>query len=91
MARIKDEVEQIIGRRIAGVVIKGLKPGQAVDEGSGSPTGQLFLLFDDGTHYEFYVAVGALHTTGGVARGNLDDVLSYMGDRFRPVWVGFHG
>lgn len=48
MGRIKDEVEQNIGKRISRVVIKGAKaPG-------GSPTSQLFPLFDDGSYYEFY-------------------------------------
>lgn len=82
MGRIKDEVEQIIGKRISGVVIKKTKkPG-------GSPTGQLFLLFDDGSYYEFYTYGCDIGTTGGVVQeGSYDAVLNYMSDTLEPVFA----
>ncbi len=81
MTRIKDGVEQIIGMRIAGLVIKQAK------ESGGSPTNQLFLLFDDGSYYEFYTYGCSIGTTGGVVRGGLDEVLAYMDQTLEPVFV----
>lgn len=80
--RIKDEVEQIIGRRISGVVIKRAKEG-------GHPTNQLFLLFDDGHYYEFYTTGCSISTTAGVSRGELNDVLGYMNQTLEPVFVKY--
>lgn len=85
MARIKDEVEQIVGRRIVGVVIKHRdKPEAAV-------TSQLFLLFEDGSYYEFYTYNCSVSTTGGVVQGGLNEVLAYMGDTLKPVFVKYQG
>jgi len=81
MGRVKDQVEQIIGKRISGVVIKETKaPG-------GSPTNQLFLLFDDGSYYEFYTYGCDIGTTAGVVQGGYDSVVSYMSDTLEPVYV----
>lgn len=81
---MKDEVRQILGKRITGVVIKERK-------GEGHPRGQLFLVFEDGTYYEFYTPFDTISTTGGVCRGTIGDVLNYMNDRLHPVWVGYQG
>lgn len=81
--RIKDEVEQIIGKRIRGVVIKHKNNSAA------AVTSQLFLLFDDNTYYEFYTYDSPLSTTGGVDQGGLKEVLSYMNDTLVPVFVKY--
>lgn len=80
---IKDEVEQIIGKRIRGVVIKQKTSGPS------EVSSQLFLLFDDDTYYEFYTCDEPLCTTGGVDHGGLREVLDYMGDRLKPVFVRY--
>ena len=58
---------RLVGKTIAHVVVK---------EGKGPP-GQLFLVFTDGTYYEFYCEA----SIGGrreIDVGGLDDVLAYM-------------
>jgi hypothetical protein len=84
VGRVKSEVKQIIGKRISGLVIKEAK------NHNHSPRHQLFLLFDDGTYYEFYAHDCEISTTGGVVQGNLDDVLSYMADSRVPVFIEEH-
>ncbi len=85
VGRVKSEVKQIIGKRISGLVMKVAK------NHNQPPRHQLFLLFDDGTYYEFYAHDCEISTTGGVVRGNLDDVLSYMADSRVPVFIEEHG
>lgn len=81
MARIKPEVKQIVGKRISGLVIK------ESTSRTRPPLHQLFLLFDDGTYYEFFTHDCEIGTTGGVSRGTLDDVLSYMSDTRIPIII----
>jgi hypothetical protein len=81
VGRVKSEVKQIIGKRISGLVIKAAK------NKNQPPRHQLFLLFDDGTYYEFYAHDCEISTTGGVIQGNIDDVLSYMNDSRVPVFI----
>jgi hypothetical protein len=73
-------LSQLLGKRITGVVLK---------ESDGTPRGQLFLIFEDGTHFEFYssfdkvVPTKALwtHTDGQT----IENVRAYMGDTMRIV------
>lgn len=81
VGRVKSEVRQIVGKRIAGLVMKAAK------DQIHPPRNQLFLLFDDGTYYEFYTHDCKIGTTGGVVRGKLDDVLSYMADTRVPILI----
>lgn len=73
---MKDGAQEILGRTISGVVIKS---------GSGrEPTSQLFLVFSDGSYFEFYSGSGHIHPTGGVSPGGIDEVRRYM-DRATEV------
>jgi hypothetical protein len=73
-------LSQLLGKRIAGIVLK---------ESEGTPRGQLFLIFDDGTHFEFYCSFDKVvptkrlwpHENGQT----IEDVRAYMGDNMRIV------
>lgn len=78
----KEGVEEIIGRRIKGVVMKRQTKGRR------PPAMQLFLLFDNDTYYEFYTETdGFINTTSGVFAGSLGSVLSYMSDGTEAFYV----
>ena len=66
---MKSGVKQIIGKTISGVVVK---------ESKNSPRTQLFLLFNDGTYYEFYSGLGDICGAGGVDRGGIHEVNQYL-------------
>ena len=66
---MKSGVQEIVGRRIAGVIVK-----EAIER----PQSQVFLLFDDGTYYEFY-GYEPILGTGGVDRGGCAEVLASVG------------
>lgn len=70
---MKEEASQIIGKRITAVVIK------AAEDRRSSPVSQVILVFDDGTHYEFYSPDGRIIPTGGVDKGGLESALKYKG------------
>ena len=63
---MKDAIRNIVGKRVAGVVVK---------EASRPPRTQVFLVFSDGTFYELY---GDIAGAGGVDRGGIDAVRSYL-------------
>ncbi|HSN56529.1 MAG TPA: hypothetical protein VLT32_17810 [Candidatus Sulfomarinibacteraceae bacterium] len=67
---MKDAIQLILGKRISGVVVK-----REIREGYG-PRQQVFLVFDDETHFEFYG--DRIQCTGGVDRGGMDYVRGYM-------------
>jgi len=62
----------IVGKTIAHVVVKK-RPG---------PRSQLFLVFTDGTYYEFFCPDGDLEGASAVDHGTLDDVRRYQGERW---------
>jgi hypothetical protein len=64
----KPEIAEIVGKRIAGVVVK--------ENSNLSPPRQVFLIFDDGTNFEFY-ANSTVTWTAGVRPGGPDWVRSY--------------
>lgn len=68
---MKDGAKEILGKTITGVVIKA---------GGMPPKSQLFLVFSDGTYYEFYCDRDHIHPTGGLWRGDIEDVRRYMGE-----------
>jgi hypothetical protein len=75
---VKSGAREVVGRRISGVIAK---------EGKGSPRSQVFLLFDDGTYYEFY-SDSPIRGTGGVDRGGYESVLGYLrGPERDPVFA----
>jgi len=73
--KIATVAPQLIGKTIAHIILK---------EGD-SPASQLFLLFTDGTYYEFYG--GPLTGASGIDRGTLEDVRRYMSSR-QEIVVG---
>jgi hypothetical protein len=63
----------IVGKTIAHVVVKK-RPGQ--------PRSQLFLVFTDGTYYEFFSPEGDLEGASAIDQGGLEDVRRYHGERW---------
>ena len=68
---MKEGAKEIPGKTIRGVVIT---------TGPDEPASQLFLVFEDGTYYEFYSATD-IRPTGGVDPGDLDRARKYIGQR----------
>lgn len=66
---MKDGAQEMLGRTIKGVVIK---------QGESTPRSMLFLVFEDGTYFEFYSYDGEISPTGGINCGTLEDVRRYM-------------
>lgn len=62
------DMASIVGRRIKGVVVK---------ERRREPHSQVFLIFDDGTYYEFYSS-SMINGTSDVSEGGVEQVRSYM-------------
>lgn len=75
---MKPQADQILGKRIAGVVIKE-------NRNTFQPNSQLFLLFDDGTSYEFYSDDGYINSTGSIGKMSLNDILHDSDERSRVV------
>lgn len=67
---MNEMIKKIVGKRIHGVVVK---------EGHG-PASQVFLVFDDDTHYELY-AETEIHGIKGIDTGGMDTVRAYMAPR----------
>jgi hypothetical protein len=57
---------QLIGKRIAHIVLKA----------GTSPKSQLFLVFDDGTYYEFFG--GPIYGASAVDQGSIENVRRYL-------------
>jgi hypothetical protein len=72
-AKMADAVPGIIGKTIAHVVVKR-RPDR--------PIGQVFLVFADGTYYEFYSAGDDITGTSAIDTGGLEDVRRYGGERW---------
>ena len=64
---MKDGVKQTIGKTIRRVVVAG---------NTSPPQRQVFLVFDDGTYFEFW---GDSFTgAGGILNGDIDEIASYI-------------
>lgn len=57
--------ETILGKTISGVYVR---------ENKSNPSGQAFLVFDDGTYFEFY-STDPIKGTKGIDKGDLDRVI----------------
>lgn len=77
---MKGYFQYIVGRRISAVVIKAARDRRS------EPRGQLFLIFDDGHYYEFYIPESAIYGAQGIDRGGLHEVLRYMSDFMEVVF-----
>ena len=75
-----DCLSQLLGKRITGIVVK---------ESDGTPKSQLFLLFDDDTHFEFYCVFDRIVPTKGLwqhGEGHgIQNVREYMGETMHIV------
>ncbi len=65
----KAAVEDIIGKTIKHVVVK---------EGERQPRSQVFLVFTDGSYYEFYSGTGQIVGAGGLRDGGIEAVREYL-------------
>jgi hypothetical protein len=64
---MKDGINEIIGKKIRGVVVSRNERRE--------PENQVFIVFDDGTYFEFY---GSRFTcNGGVDRGDAEVAINY--------------
>ena len=72
-SEIRKVLPQLVGKTISHIVMK---------EGSG-PAAQLFLVFDDGSYYEFY-SDAPIDGAGAVERGGVETVIEY-GKKFYRV------
>lgn len=66
---IKDGVRKILGKRVAGVMVKN---------SANTPRAQVFLVFNDGTYYEFYSSV-EISSGGSIDPGGRKEIIEYMG------------
>jgi hypothetical protein len=65
----KAAVADIIGKTIKHVVVK---------EGDRQPRSQVFLVFTDGSYYEFYSATAPIVGAGGLDVGGIEAVRAYL-------------
>jgi hypothetical protein len=65
----KAAVADIIGKTIKHVVVK---------EGERQPRSQVFLVFTDGSYYEFYSATAEIVGAGGLDVGGIEAVRGYL-------------
>jgi hypothetical protein len=79
---VKSAVNHILGKTIKGVVMKR-------NSVLGPPNEQLFLVFTDGTYYEFYIGSGSFATTGGVDPGGLERVRQYLSPPMEIFYEAF--
>lgn len=73
MSRTKDGVEQFVGKTISSVVM--------TENENGSPRSQLFLIFSDGTSFEFWVHSEKLTTAGCVDQCDRGEVIGLLQNR----------
>lgn len=69
---MKGSPELIVGKTVTGVIVK--------ESRRSSPSAQLFLLFSDGTYFEFWSwgEYSGLSAAGGLDRGGPKEVREYM-------------
>lgn len=75
---MRGEAGLIVGKRIIGVVMKESRNGM-------SPNGQMFLVFDDNTSFEFYTDT-QITPAGGLDRMSFEDACNYMDERSRVLY-----
>lgn len=73
---MKEGIKGIVGKRIVGVMAKEAKMVGV------QPVHSVFLLFDDGTHFELW---GEIHGSGGIDRGGAEKVRNYLKDEMNLV------
>lgn len=63
-------LEEMLGKTIHAVIVK--------EREKGTPNSQIFLVFDDGSFFEFYSMSDNILAAKGVKHGTLADVRKYM-------------
>ena len=76
---MKDLPRELLGKTLSGVVLR-----EATDAHT-TPATCLFLLFEDGTAYEFYSHDGSISPTGGLVEAKVEDVEHYFQDEMKTV------
>ncbi|MDH4227154.1 MAG: hypothetical protein OEV59_05310 [Deltaproteobacteria bacterium] len=71
---INDGLEGIVGKKISGIIAKA---------GERPPAKQVFLLFDDGTYFEFYG--DDINSTKSTSSGGVKEVREYMSTHDRKI------
>lgn len=74
------DASAILGKTIRAVIIK-----DAV-EPHWPPNSQLFLIFDDGTSYEFFCHADVIRQTKGLWNGDITSVQRYMEGAMKIVF-----
>ncbi len=74
------DASAILGRTIRSVIMK-----EVIDR-DATPRSQLFLIFDDGTSYEFYCHADIIRQTKGLWNGDITRVRGYMDARMKVVF-----
>lgn len=77
---MKSDITTLFGKRVVGAVYKEAKRGHR-------PMSQIFLLLDDGNHFEFYAPESEI-VASGVKMGGLEQVLNYMESTMETKYVG---
>ena len=76
---MKDLPRELLGKTISGVVLREAKDAHS------TPATCLFLLFDDGTAYEFYSHDGPISPTAGLVQAGITEVEGYFRDEMKTV------
>jgi hypothetical protein len=76
--KVKDSLSQLIGKTLSGVVVCR-NPNRS----------QLFLAFEDGTSYEFWVSDADLSMASGIDQQSLEMVIEVLGRESRNEFVVF--
>ena len=73
MGRVKDSLADLVGRTISSVVV--------TKNNETEPQSQLFLIFQDGTSFEFWVDGAQLSMASKIDDESLDDVIRLARER----------
>lgn len=75
--KMQPYLEETLGKTIQGIIVKECE--------SGSPANQVFLVFEDGTFFEFYSISGEIMAAKGIKPGAYGFVREYMGPECRKI------
>ncbi len=70
MSRVKDSLADMIGKIISGVVV--------AKNDEGNPDNRLFLVFSDGTSFEFWTESDELSVASSVNPFGMDDIVKIL-------------
>jgi hypothetical protein len=73
-------IQDILGKTITGVLVK-IKKGEV-----GAPGKQVFLIFSDGTAYEFYGDYPGFSMSSSLDQGGMERAKNYMSQAMKIVF-----